>query len=264
MIISKCLIKPLSILRIHLLLKWKKWIFWHLPPILFLFWIFVVQSLSHVRLFVTLGWQYARLPHPSLSPGGCSNSCALSWWWYPIIWSSVALFSSCPQSFPAPGSFSNESTLCIRWPKYWSFSFSISLSNEYSGLISFRIDWFDLHVQESSLAPQFSKASVLQCSAFFMVQHSHPYMTTGKTLSSSIQTSVSKVMSLLFNTLSRFVITFLPRNKCLLISWLESLSSVILEPKKSESAAAFTFSPSILPRSDGARCHDLSFFHVEF
>ena len=107
-IISKCLIKPLSILRIHLLLKWKESdFFWHFSLILSLFWIVVVQSLSHVRLFMTHGWQYARFSCPSVS-GGCSNSCALSWWWYPTILSSVTLFSSCPQSFPAPGSFSDE------------------------------------------------------------------------------------------------------------------------------------------------------------
>ena len=244
----------------------KVWFFWHSSPILFLFWIvFVVQSLSHARLFVTHGWQYARLPCPSVS-GGCSNSCALSWWWYPTILSSVTLFSSCPQSFPAPGSFSNESILCIRWPKYWNLSFSVNLSNEYSGLISFRMDWSDLLAVQGTLKSLLqhhsSKASILQYSAFFMVQPSHPYMTTGKTLSSTIRAFVGKVV--LFNTLSRFVITFLPRSKRLLISWLQSLSAVILEPKQRKFATAFAFSPSILPWSDGARCHDLGFFNVEF
>ena len=134
---------------------------------------------------------------------------------------------------------SNESVLCIRWPKYWSFSFSISLSNEYSGLISFRIDWLDLLAVQgtlnSLLQHHSSKASILQCSAFFIVQISHLYMTTGKTIALTIWTFVSKVMSLLFNMLSRLVIAFLPRSKCLLISWLQSLSAVILEPKKIKS-----------------------------
>ena len=129
-----------------------------------------------------------------------------------------------PSIFPSIMVFYNESAFCIRWPKYWSFSFSISPSNEYSGLISFRIDWFDLAVQGTfkSLPQHYSsKASVLQCSALFMVQLSHPYMTSGKTKTLTIQTYVSKVMSLLFNMLSRFVIVFLPRRKHLLISWLQ-------------------------------------------
>ena len=124
--------------------------------------------------------------------------------------------------FPSFRVFSNESTLCTRWPKYWSFSFSISPSNEYSGLISFRIDWYDqLAVQgtfRSFLQHHNLKASIPGCSAFFMVQFSHPYMTTGKTIALSIQTFAGKMMSLLLNTLSRFAITFLPRSKCLLIS----------------------------------------------
>ena len=121
--------------------------------------------------------------------------------------------------FPSIRIFSNELVLCIRWPKYWSFSFSISPSNEYSGLISFRIDWFDLLAVQgtlkSPLQHQISKASVLWCSAFFMVQLSHPYMTTGKSIALNIGTFVGKVMSLLFNMLSRLVITYLPRSKCL-------------------------------------------------
>ena len=122
-----------------------------------------------------------------------------------------------PSIFPSIRVFSNESVLCIRWPKYWSLSFSISPLNEYSGLISFRIDWLDLLTVQGTLKSLLqhhsSKASILRCSAFFMVQLSHPYMTTGKTL--TIWTFVDKVMSLLFNTLSRFVIAFLPRSKCL-------------------------------------------------
>ena len=132
--------------------------------------------------------------------------------------------------------FSNESTLHMRWPKYWSFSFSISPSNEYSGLISFRIDWFDLlavqGTHKSLLQHHSSKASILQHSAFFIVQLSHSYMTTGKTIALTRLTSVSKVMSLLFNMLSRLVIAFLPRYNCPLISWLQSSSAVILEPRK--------------------------------
>ena len=133
-----------------------------------------------------------------------------------------------PSIFPSIRVFSNESVLHIRWPKYWSFSFSISPSNEYSGLISFRIDWFDILAVKGTLKNllqhRSSKESVLWCSAFFMVQLSHPYMTTGKTIALTRCTFVSKVMSLLFNILSRFVIAFLPRSKHLLISWLKSLS----------------------------------------
>ena len=135
--------------------------------------------------------------------------------------------------------FSNESSLHMRRPNYWSFRFSISPSNEHPGLISFRMDWLDhLAVQgtlKSLLQHHSSKASVLQCSAFFTVQLSHPYMTTGKTIALTRQTFVGKVMSLLFNMLSRLVITFLPRSKRLLISWLQSPSAVILEPKKLKS-----------------------------
>ena len=132
--------------------------------------------------------------------------------------------------------FSNESTLRMRWPEYWSFSFSISLSNEYPGLISFKIDWLDLLTVQGTLKSLLqhhsSTSSFLQCSAFFTVQLSHPYMTTGKTIALTRWTFVGKVMSLLLNMLSRLVITFLPRSKRLLISWLQSLSTVILEPKK--------------------------------
>jgi len=144
-----------------------------------------------------------------------------------------------PSIFPSIRVCSNESALHIRWPKYWNFNFSISPSYEYSRLIFFRIDWFDLLiVQEtvkSLLQYHSSKASVLQRSAFFMVQLSHPYMTTGETIASTRQTFVGKVMSLLFNTLSRFVTAFLPRSKRLLISWLQSPSAVILEPEKIKS-----------------------------
>ena len=142
---------------------------------------------------------------------------------------------SSPSLPPIPPSirvFSNESALCIRWPKYWSFSFSISLSNEHPGPIFFRMDWLDLlavqGILRSFLQHHSSKASILRHSAFFTVQLSHPYMTTGKTIALTRRTFVGKVMSLLFNMLSRLVITFLPRSKCLLISWLQSPPAVIL------------------------------------
>ena len=145
--------------------------------------------------------------------------------------------------------FSNEATLCMRWPKYWSFSFSIIPSKEHSGLISFRMDRLDLlSVQgtlKSLLQQNSSKASILQCSAFFTVQLSHPYMTTGKTIALTRWTVFGKVMSLLLNMLSRLVITFLPRSKHLFISWLHSPSAVILEPPKIKSYTVSTVSPSI-------------------
>ena len=154
-----------------------------------------------------------------------------------------------PSFFPSLRFFSSELALCVRWPKYWSFSFSISTSSEYSGLISFRIDWFDLLTVQGTLKSLLRhhnlKAWILQCSAFFMVQLSHPYMTTGKPIALTIWTFVGKVMSLLFNMLSRLVTAFLPRSKHLLISWLQSASPVILEPKKITSVTVFIVSPSI-------------------
>jgi len=145
--------------------------------------------------------------------------------------------------------FSNESTLCMRWPKYWTFSFSIIPSNEHLGLISFRMDRLDLLAVQGTLKSLLqhhsSKASILRCSVFFTVQLSHPYMTTGKTIALTRWTFVGKVMSLLFNVLSRLVITFLPRSKRLLISWLQSPSAVILEPKKIKSDTVSTVSSSI-------------------
>ena len=153
--------------------------------------------------------------------------------------------------------------LHIKWPKYWSFSFSISPSSEYSGLI----DWFDLLAAQGTLKSflqhHSSKASILRHLAFFMVQISQPYMTTGKTIALTIWTFAGKVMSLLLNMLSRLVITFLPRSKRLLISWLQSPSAVILEPQKIKSATISTVSPSYFPRSDGTGCHDLHFLNVE-
>ena len=141
-----------------------------------------------------------------------------------------------PSIFPSIRIFSSELALLMRWPKYWSFSFSISSSNEYSGLISFRINWFDLLAVQGTLKSLLQhhswKASILRCSAFFTVQLSHPYMTTGKTIALTRWSFVGKVMSLLLNMLSRLVITFLPRSKRPLISWLQSPSAVIWEPKK--------------------------------
>ena len=195
-----------------------------------------VQSLSRVRLLVT-PWTTARQASLSITKSQSllklmsitsvmpSNHLILC---HPLL--------LLPLIFLSIRGFSNESVLCIRWPKYWSFSFSISPSNEYSGLISFRMDWLDLlavhGTLKSLLQHHSSKASIPRHSAFFIVQLSHPYMTTGKTIALTRRTLVGKVMSLLFNTLSRFVIAFLPRSKHLLILWLQSLSTVILEPRK--------------------------------
>ena len=164
--------------------------------------------------------------------------------------------------------FSKESTLGMRWPKYWSFSFSISPSNEHPGLICFRMDWLDLLAVQGTLKSLLqhhsSKASIFQRSAFFTVQLSHPYVTTGKTIALTRWTFVGKVMALLFNMLSRLVIVFLPRSKCLLISWQWTSSAVILEQKKNEVCHCFHCFPIYLPWSDGARCYDLSFLNAEF
>ena len=195
-----------------------------------------VQSLSCVWLFATT-WTTAC--HASLS---ITNSQSL-----PKLMSIESVMPSnhlilgrslplLPSIFPSIRVFSNESALCIRWPKYWSFSYNISPSNEHPGLISFRMDWLDLLVVQGTLKSLLqhhsSKASILRCSAFFTVQLSYPYMTTGKAIALIRWTFVDKVMSLLFNMLSRLVIAFLPRSKRLLISWLQSPSAVILEPKK--------------------------------
>ena len=158
-----------------------------------------------------------------------------------------------PSIFPSIRVFSNESALRIRWLKYWSFNFNISPSNEYPGLISFRMDWLDLLAVQGTLKSLLqhhsSKTSILQHSAFFIVQLSHPYMTTGKTIALTRWTFFDKVMSLLFNMLSSLVITFLPRSKCHLISWLQSPSAVILELRKIKSATVSTIAPSI--------CHEV-------
>ena len=194
---------------------------------------------------------YSLQPHEP-TPGVHPNPCPLSQWCHPTISSSVVPFSL-PSIFPSIRVFSNESALRIRWPKYWSYSFNISPSNAHPGLIFFIMDWLDrLAVQgtlQSILQHHSSKASILQCSAFFKVHFSHPYMTTGKTTALTRQSFVEKVMSLLFNMLSMLVITFLPRSEHLLISWLQSPSAVILELRKIKSATVSTVFPSI--------CHEV-------
>ena len=207
-----------------------------------------VQSLSHVRLFNPMKWSTPGLPvHHELPEFTQTHVHRVS----DAIKPSHPLSSPSPPAlnFPSIRVFSNESALHIRWPKFWSFSFSISPSNEYSGLISFRMAWLDLLTVQGALKSLLqhhsSKASILRCSAFFTVQLSHPYMTTGKTTALTRRTFVGKVMFLLFNMLSMLVMTFLPRSKCLLISWLQSPSAVILEHRKIKSATVSTVSPSI-------------------
>ena len=169
--------------------------------------------------------------------------------------------------FPSIRVFSKDLTLRIRWPKYQSFSFSIYSSNQYSGLISFNIDWFGLLAVQGALKRFLQhhspKASILLYTVFFTVQLSHPYVTTGQTIALTIWTFDGKVMSLLFNTLSRFLIASLPRNKCLLILWLQSPSVLILETKKMKYDTFSTFSP-FLPWSDRTGCHDLKFWLLTF
>ena len=197
--------------------------------------------------------QYSRPPSPSPNPRVYSNSCPLSRWCHPAISSSLIPFSSCPQTFPASGSFQMSQLFASGGQSIGvSASKSVLPSNEHLGLISFRMDWLDLLAVQGTLKSLLqhhsSKASIL-CSAFFTVQLSHPYMTTGKTIAVTRWTFVDKVMSLLFTMLSRLVISFLPRSKRLLISWLQSPSAVILEPKKIKSATVYTVSPSI--------CHEV-------
>ena len=212
-----------------------------------------VQSFSHVQLF-GIPWTAARQASQSItnsqSPPKPMSIESVMPSNHLILCRPLLLL---PSIFPSIRVFSNESTLRMRWPKYWSSSFNISPSNEYSGLISFRKDWLDLLAVQGTLKSLLqhhsSKASILRCSTFFIVQISYPYMTTGKTIALTRRTIVDKVMSLLFNMLSRLVITFLPRSKCLLISWLQSPSAVILEPRKIKSATVSTVSPSI--------CHEV-------
>ena len=192
--------------------------------------------------------KHASLTHSSPIPRAYSNSCPLSQRCHPIISTFLVTFFS--SIFPTIRVFPNESVLHIRWPKYWSFSFSISPSNDYLGLASFTIDWLDLLAVQGTLKSlvqhHSSKESVLQCSTFFIAQLSHPYMTTGEIIALTRWTFSGKVMSLLFNMLPRLVIAFLPRSKHLLIPWLESPSAVMLEPPKNEVRHCF---PSI--------CHEV-------
>ena len=226
-----------------------------------------VQSLSRVQLFAT---PWIAACQASLS---ITNSRSL-----PKLMSIESVMPSnhlnlchplplLPSIFPSIRVFSNESALRIRWPRYWSFSFNISPSNEHPGLISFRMHSLDLFAVQgtvkSLLQHHSSKTSILQCSAFFIVQLSHPYLTTGKTIALTRWTLVGKVMSLLLNMLYRLVITFLPRNKRHLFSWLQPQSVVILEPRKIKVSHCFHCFPIYLPWSDGTRCHDLCFLNVE-
>ena len=225
---------------------------------------FLVQSLSPFRLLVT-PWTAALQASLSIT-NSQSPPKPVS---IELVMPSNHLILCCPvlllhSIFSSIRVFSNETALCIRWPKYWSFSFSISPSNEYSGLISFMMDWLDLLAIQGTLKSLLQhQTSVLRWSAFFIVQPSNPYMTTGKTIALTRWTFVDKVMSLLFTMLSRLVITFLPKNKCLLISWLQSPSAVILEPRKIKSATVSPVSSSIC-HEVMAGCHDLCFLNVEF
>ena len=218
-----------------------------------------VQSLICVQLFV-IPWTTARQASLSIT-----NSQSL-----PKLMSTESVMPSkhlilcppllLPSIFPSIRVFSNKSALHIRWPKYWSFIFNISPSDEHSGLISFRMDWLDLlsvqAILKSLLHHQSSKASVLRCSSFLMVQLSHPYMTNGKTITLIRWTFDGKVMSLLFNMLSRLIITFLPMSKHPLISWVKSTYAVILKPKKIKSATVSTVTPSI--------CHEVPWSSLKF
>ena len=203
----------------------------------------------------------------TISPRTCSNSHLFNRWCYLTIHSLLPASSFALNHFQHMRVFSNELALHNRWSKYSSYSFSIDPSNKYSESISFRTDWFDLLAVQGTLKSLLqhysSKASIFWHRAFFIVQLPHSYMTTGKTIALTRWTFVSKVISLLFNMLSRFVIAFLSRNKHLLILWLQSPSTVILEPKKIK-CYCFHFFLIYLPWSDGTGCHDLSFLNVEF
>ena len=227
-----------------------------------------VQSFSPVRLFVT-PWTAAC--QASLSITNSQSLLKLDGI-IELVMPSTHLILCCsrllvPSIFPSIRVFSNESVLHIRWPKYWSFSFNISPSSKYSGLISFRIDWFDLPAVRGSLKSLLqhhsSKASILWRSAFFMVQFSHPHMTTGKTIALTRQAFVGKVMSLLFNMLSRLVIAFLPMSKRLNFMAVVTICSDF-RAQENKVCHCFHCFPIYLPWSDGTGCHDLSFLNVEF
>ena len=226
-----------------------------------------IQSLSCVSLFVT-PWTAARQASQMSFTISQSLLKLMSTW---LVMPYNHLVLCCPllllpSIFPSIRVFSNELALCIGWPKYCNFSFSINSSNEYSGLVSFRIDWFDLsavwETLKRLLQHHSSKVSILWCSAFFIVQLLHPNMTTAKTIALTIQTLLAK-WGLCFLICVRFVIAFLPRSKRLSISWLQSPSAVTLEPKKSKFCHCFHCFPIYLPWSDGIGCHDLRFLNVE-
>ena len=227
-----------------------------------------VQSLSHVRLFAT-PWTVAHQASLSITNSQSLLKLMSIQLVMPsnhlILCHSLLFLSSI---FPSIRVFSNESVLLIRWPEYWSFSFNINPSNEYSGLISFRMDLLDLITVQGTLKSLLqhysSKALILWCSGLFLVQLSHPYMTTGKTIALTRQTFVDKVMSLLFNVLSRLVINFLPRSKCLLISWLQSPSAVVLETPKIKFVTVSTVSPSICHEVMGPDATILVFWMLSF
>ena len=206
------------------------------------------------------GLQHTRPPCPSPTPGACSDSCPLSWWCHPTISSSVVPFSFAFNLSQHQGLFQSVSS-SHQVPKVLELQLQYQSFNEYSGMISYKIDWFDLLAVQGTLKSVLqhhrSKTSILQRSALFIVQLSHPYMPTGKTTALTRWTFVGKVMSLLFNMLSRLVIAFLPRSKHLWISWLQSPSAVILEPKKIKSVTVSTVSLSTC-------CHDLSFLNAGF
>ena len=227
-----------------------------------------VQSLSCVRLFVTPWIAALQVP---LSITNSQSLLKLVPIELMMPSSHLVLCRPLLLLLPIPPSirvFSNESTLRMRWPKYWSFSFSISPSNQPPGLISFRMDWLDLLAVQGTLKSLLqhhsSKASIFGCSSFFIVHLSHPYMTTGKTIALTRRTFVGKVMSLLFNMLSNLVITLLPRSKHLLISWLQSPSAVILEPQKIKSDTVSTVSPSISHEVMGQYAMVLVFWMLNF
>ena len=225
------------------------WDSYSLLVCLYVLWTFSsVQSHSCVRLFAT-PWTEARQASLSIT----TSQSLLKLMSMESVMPPNHLILCCPLLLPPSvfssiKVFSNESVLHITWPKYWSFSFNIIPSNEYSGLISFRMDWLDLLAVQGTLKSLLqhhsSKVSILLHSAFFIVQLLHPYMTTGKTIALTRRTPTGKVMSLLLNMLCRLVITFLPRSKCLLISWLQSPSAVILDSSKIKSVTFFTVSPS--------------------
>ena len=227
----------------------------------------LVQSLGHVWLFAT-PWIAARQASLSIINSQSLLKLMSIKWMMPsshlILCHPLFLL---PPILPSIRVFSSESTLHVRWPKYWSYSFSINPSKEHPGLISFRMDWLDLLAVQGTLCSLLqhhsSKASILRCSAFFIVQLSHSYMPTGKTIALTRWTFVGKVVSLLFNMLSRLVITFLPRSNCLLNSWLQSWFAVILEPPKHKVWYCFHCFSIYFPWSDGTRCHDLHFLNVE-